>query len=538
MEAILITLAKPGGGAPVQETGKKDPSAGAEAQDGFETKLDGNAARLDEADKKEAKPDGQNAQAIKLDLLVAMVPQNLPLQANVAPATVTDPSTKSITIERDSGTADLAGATALVQVQPAIEGVAESVPQKVSSAKVADKPLQTSHGPVAVPDLVVLPLAPDSGPAKLTKPHIGQEKGMSESGLAETLPDIPVRITLESPTAPVTPLLKAQSDKPTTESAQATQAPSIDLPKTAAVSSPQTVTPTKVDASVAIQVQLTAPTPSETGPTSSTQPEPFSPAANLQAGPLGDEPKLRAAQKGTNQIKSSPQPAVGRAASRDTNAVVASLATNKQTSVVDSDLLETPGFGDKDQDGGDISVDKRDDDALMADLAKDPIQQGVGPVKDVKIEAQAKVDVVRHVREAVADTIRDLVEARRPGQVVLRLQPDDLGTVTVVVKTLGPRVDASVTASDPGLRASLAQHHHELAASVERRGLQMGTFTVGHENASWSASRDAGYRQQQHRPMTEDFERVGRLANPTPSATTPAATPYATVAIDNVDYRV
>lgn len=92
-------------------------------------------------------------------------------------------------------------------------------------------------------------------------------------------------------------------------------------------------------------------------------------------------------------------------------------------------------------------------------------------------EGEVGDGIERGLRDAVRSAM-DLIEARRPGSVTVRLNPEDLGTIEVVVRQVGGRFDVDLSASDEGVRASLAQSRGELMSGAEGRGLNLGSVTV------------------------------------------------------------
>lgn len=586
MEPIPITLAWPGGGVPVQATGATTPAMGEKVAAGFASELNDLVALLDSAGEKEATPDGQNATATQLDLIAALVPQCLPLQpvtssptaAVTAPVpTVSAPSAApcqpslvaraQLAVVGDIAQVVDPGAFARMSFQipgPTGEEVQLPVPGQASIQSSTD--LSVKHEAVkqdipvatAAPKAVApagLPLDAMAGTPAAVAPAVtpapnGPLPDASAPSASVILPDtvVPVAVSREAnPVAQPTPRAQGLSTADKT-SAQAEQTISIgdvkaDRPVTAAVQ--------KVVGSATPVAQTMAPRPEQ--PTRQVAGSPSS----VTEGSKTPTPDVTSAA--TRPL--TPQAALTAMSSE---VVAGTLTAKSPTTVVATPTKEQV------EDGGPTSMESGAEKVKVtagpestvrvavsgkADFAKDlleddkqkPTKGPVSPapepapaplgVQDVKIDAKDKVQVFRHVREAVADTVRDLVDARRPGQMVLKLQPDDLGTVTVTVKTLGPRVDADVTASDPGLRHALAQHRHDLVAAVERRGLQMGEFTVGHERAGWDASQNAGHRQQQGQPMRNDFEQAARLASPAHNPTVAVAA-YVATTPDSVDYVV
>jgi flagellar hook-length control protein FliK len=96
------------------------------------------------------------------------------------------------------------------------------------------------------------------------------------------------------------------------------------------------------------------------------------------------------------------------------------------------------------------------------------------------------------------DRIDEMLATRAPERVVIQLEPVDLGTIMVDVRSFGGRTEATVSASDEAVRQALAAHRQELVQSVESRGLNLAQFNVapdgssaGQQSASQAAMQDA-----------------------------------------------
>ncbi|MBS1712707.1 MAG: flagellar hook-length control protein FliK [Armatimonadetes bacterium] len=90
-------------------------------------------------------------------------------------------------------------------------------------------------------------------------------------------------------------------------------------------------------------------------------------------------------------------------------------------------------------------------------------------------------ETVDSVHRQVADRIETMVSGRRSGSVTVKLNPTDLGTITLTVKNLGSRVDTEIKASNEDVRLALQAHRQDLVQNVESRGLTMNSFNVGQD---------------------------------------------------------
>lgn len=103
----------------------------------------------------------------------------------------------------------------------------------------------------------------------------------------------------------------------------------------------------------------------------------------------------------------------------------------------------------------------------------------------------------------------DAIAARSPNKVVIHLQPYDLGTVVLNIEAREGKIDASVAASNPEVRAALEQSRHQIAASLERRGVSVGEVTVS-EQTTFLGDRSES-RHQQRNPEADETARMVRM---------------------------
>ena len=117
----------------------------------------------------------------------------------------------------------------------------------------------------------------------------------------------------------------------------------------------------------------------------------------------------------------------------------------------------------------------------------------------------------------VTDQIQQMAAANGNGRTTIKLSPDDLGTITLVVKTLGDNVEARLTASDNRVRFALSHHRADLVQSVQGRGLSLNHLSVGHEGSAdaWAGYQNSpngnGSNNSQSQATRQDFERSAAL---------------------------
>lgn len=148
-----------------------------------------------------------------------------------------------------------------------------------------------------------------------------------------------------------------------------------------------------------------------------------------------------------------------------------------------------------------------------------------------RAEVKAAID---GARQEIAEAVMDLIAARRPQTVKVQLNPVELGTIDVSVRTGGGRVDVDLRASHDGVRQGLAANRADLVRTIESGGASVSSMNVGQQ-----LGQDAG--QQGHRggeqATREDFRHAVNLGQVSTNAETLAvsSTSYGTAGFGRVD---
>lgn len=155
---------------------------------------------------------------------------------------------------------------------------------------------------------------------------------------------------------------------------------------------------------------------------------------------------------------------------------------------------------------------------------EDSTVKQISDVKPTKTVAPAvsKVEIamerVSEVHNRIIDHVQEIAAMRGNGKVTIRLQPHDLGTITVAVRSFGGHVDTKITASNENVRHALHIQRTDLVQTIESRGLSLNSFTVGQE--AGSEAQGQGNAQSQGETMRQEFERVSNswsTSSPTPT---------------------
>lgn len=90
----------------------------------------------------------------------------------------------------------------------------------------------------------------------------------------------------------------------------------------------------------------------------------------------------------------------------------------------------------------------------------------------------------------IADRVEMLAAKSARREVVVHLEPEELGSVTMVVRRNGTQVEASVYASHEQVRTAIDQNRAGLSQQLESRGLTLGGLTVGSQSAEGRSPND------------------------------------------------
>ncbi|MCH8979629.1 MAG: flagellar hook-length control protein FliK [Armatimonadetes bacterium] len=168
------------------------------------------------------------------------------------------------------------------------------------------------------------------------------------------------------------------------------------------------------------------------------------------------------------------------------------------------------------------------------DWAIQAVQQREHTAMPPQSKADLAHEAVAENRMKIIDHVQELAAMRGIGKVTIRLQPDELGSITVTVRSLGTAVQAEVTASNEGVRNALHVQRTDLVQSIESRGLSLNSFTVGHEAGGEAQANDQG---NAHHDMRQEFERASNLWSVRARATEPAMAASAAIVADQaVDF--
>lgn len=158
-------------------------------------------------------------------------------------------------------------------------------------------------------------------------------------------------------------------------------------------------------------------------------------------------------------------------------------------------------------------------------------------VSKSQLAARAEVAdrAVSEQAEKLAETVSDLIAARRPASVKIELNPQDLGTIEIAVKQIGRFADVELRASDEGVRQSLHNHRQDLVQSIESRGTSLGSLNVGHHDGQQAGQNQNQGQRDSTRESLNQASNLGRFgaSHETPASPQPS---FRSVHAGRVDY--
>ena len=164
------------------------------------------------------------------------------------------------------------------------------------------------------------------------------------------------------------------------------------------------------------------------------------------------------------------------------------------------------------------------------------ILEGVRRTHDGSAIRQAAQQVVSSVHDSIVDHIQEIAASQGRGRVVIRLQPEDLGSITVSVRSFGQRVEADIRASNDAVRDALVANRGDLVQSVESKGLSLDSFNVGQEADGEPQTSDQ--RADRNNDMRREFERFANLSQASRKDVPVTAAPWFAPSTEAVDYTV
>jgi hypothetical protein len=86
--------------------------------------------------------------------------------------------------------------------------------------------------------------------------------------------------------------------------------------------------------------------------------------------------------------------------------------------------------------------------------------------------------------QRVSAHIKELFDAKQPRTMTIRLDPPELGSIDLTVRTVGQRVETTILASNGEVKAILDGNRQQLIRALESQGLELGSMSVGQQASS------------------------------------------------------
>jgi flagellar hook-length control protein FliK len=127
------------------------------------------------------------------------------------------------------------------------------------------------------------------------------------------------------------------------------------------------------------------------------------------------------------------------------------------------------------------------------------------------LSTNAKLDTTA-IQKQLVDRIDKMLEHRRNGRMVIHMEPRELGSLTVTIRTLGQKVDLDILASNDNVRENLKSNQNQLQNQIESKGYTVKSLDIQSSLADANQSQSGQGKETMNR---QDFERVQHLTQAT-----------------------
>lgn len=149
-------------------------------------------------------------------------------------------------------------------------------------------------------------------------------------------------------------------------------------------------------------------------------------------------------------------------------------------------------------------------------------------------ELFTEADRAQEATRQILKRVEEVREVRPPMNLVIRLNPEEWGTVTLAFRSSGNgSAEATVQTSNPHLAAALESAKPQLMQTVESKGVQLSQLNL--QLQPDAQSQGQGHGQPTQTP--EDVQRFARLAEATQVSTIPSVA-ASVASTDHLDVRI
>lgn len=170
----------------------------------------------------------------------------------------------------------------------------------------------------------------------------------------------------------------------------------------------------------------------------------------------------------------------------------------KETPVSQIAVASTEIVAEPETEAEPASVTEKPEPIAEIELREQPIRtQAV-----TKVAVEPREEVARRGVEQFIARVDRLQELRPPGNIVIRMSPEDLGTVTLSIRAGSVQPEARISASHEQMFQALQTHKHELSAVVDAKGVSLTGFDFNNQGG-----------RQQSDPAHKTFSEAQRDLN-------------------------
>lgn len=218
---------------------------------------------------------------------------------------------------------------------------------------------------------------------------------------------------------------------------------------------------------------------------------------------IAEERPVKSNQLGQDSDESVQVPITDEAANEP---AVKPTASESKAVIESSKVTPRTQFADLEVDQDELKIENSDStDTLLVSPRSELNSQKLDPAirvesKPVEADALLKQAVIKQT----IDRIEDMAIHKPLSQMTIRLNPDNLGEISVTIKTMGAKSDAEISVTNDKVMVAMQESKQQLSNTIEQKGLNLNSLTLQFGGS------ESGRGQQN---TTEDFQRLNRMAN-------------------------
>lgn len=119
---------------------------------------------------------------------------------------------------------------------------------------------------------------------------------------------------------------------------------------------------------------------------------------------------------------------------------------------------------------------------------------------------QSATVTVGEVKEIVRE-VADLIAARNPGKIEVKMMPEDLGSIDIAIRQRSGRVEVDMKASDERVHHALQSGRSDMVQHLESKGIVVTSVNVDRDLSGFEMNKQ-NQSQSQNQTSRQDFERA------------------------------